>query len=186
MIARPVVVGEDQRTLDGAGRQHDLARPHLPQPLARQIGVGDEFGFGEPLAERHEILRVIAESLRARHEPHVRRGAKRGERVGEPFAGALAVDAARVSARSEPPGAGFSSQTTTSSPRSRPRRAPRRAPRGRRRRSARRNDRNSGRSGRDRAPSARPRGPRRSGRPARRRVFQAQFLPNRSGPMKVL
>ncbi len=27
---RPVVVGEDERPLDGAGREHDLARPHPP------------------------------------------------------------------------------------------------------------------------------------------------------------
>ena len=47
---RPVVVGEDERALDRAGRQDDLARPHLPQPLAREIGISDEFGLGDPLA----------------------------------------------------------------------------------------------------------------------------------------
>ena len=91
--ARTIIVGENKRALDSPRGEHDFTRPHLPQPLARQIGVGDQIGFSEPFAERDEILREIAESLRARHEPHVRRAAERGDGVGEPLPGALAVDA---------------------------------------------------------------------------------------------
>ena len=80
--ARPVVVGEDERALDRAGREHDFARAHLPQPLAGQIGIGDQVGFGNALVERDEILRVIAERLRARHQPQVGRGAERGDASG--------------------------------------------------------------------------------------------------------
>ena len=114
---RPVVVREDQRALDRAGRQHHLARAHLPQAFARQIGIGDEVGFGDALVERDEILRVIAERLGARHQPHVGRGPQRGERVRKPIR-------ARFCPRSRPqprraasrPSAGFSSQTTTRAP----------------------------------------------------------------------
>ncbi len=49
--ARPIVVGEDERALDRAGRQHDFARPHLPQPLAREIGIRDQLGLRDPLAQ---------------------------------------------------------------------------------------------------------------------------------------
>ena len=90
--ARPVVVGEDERPFDGAGRQHDLARPHLPEPLAWALGIGDELGLAHALGERDEILRIIAKRLRARHQPHVRLGAKRGERLGEPVRRAFACD----------------------------------------------------------------------------------------------
>ena len=47
--ARAIVVREDQRTLDRAGRQHHLAGAHLPQTLARQVRFGDEVCFGDPL-----------------------------------------------------------------------------------------------------------------------------------------
>ena len=91
--ARSVVVGEDQRTLDRPRGQHDFTRPHLPQPLARQVRVGDELGFNEPFAQPDEILSVIAECLRTRLEPNVRRAAQRSYGVGEPLPGALAIDA---------------------------------------------------------------------------------------------
>ncbi len=90
--ARPVVVRKDQRTLDRAGRQHHLARPHLPQAFARQVGIGDEVGFGEALVERDKILRVIAERLGARHQSDVWRGAQRGERFRKPSSRALPLD----------------------------------------------------------------------------------------------
>ena len=70
-----VIVRKDERTLDRAGRQHHLTRAHLPQAFARQVGIGDEVGLGDALVEPDEILRVIAERLGARHQPHVGRGA---------------------------------------------------------------------------------------------------------------
>ena len=90
--ARPVVVGEDERPLDRARRQHDLARSHLPEPLARQIGIRHQLGLGQPLAQRQEILRVIAERLGARHQLDVGHRAERGKRLRQPVERAPAVD----------------------------------------------------------------------------------------------
>ena len=90
--ARPVVIREDQGTLDGAGRQHDLARAHLPEPLARAIVIGDEVCFRDALVEGDEILRVIAERLRSRHQAHVGRGKQRSESVMKPISRASALD----------------------------------------------------------------------------------------------
>ena len=73
--ARPVVVREDERALDRAGREHHLARAHLPQALARQVGIGDARSVGDALGEPDEILRVVAERRGARQQPHVGRGA---------------------------------------------------------------------------------------------------------------
>ena len=89
---RPVVVREDERALDRACRQHHLARSHLPQALARQVGIGDEVSFGDALVQRDEILCVIAERLRARHQPDIRRRAQRGDRVLEPSQSAFPLD----------------------------------------------------------------------------------------------
>ena len=50
---RPIVVGEDDRALVGAGREHDLAGPHHPQALT---GIS-----GEPFRDRDEVLVVVAE-----------------------------------------------------------------------------------------------------------------------------
>ena len=49
---RPVVVGEDQRTLERAGRQHDALGAHLPQPLARLPRIGRGEMVGQPLLAR--------------------------------------------------------------------------------------------------------------------------------------
>ena len=87
-----VIVRKDERTLDRAGRQHHLTRAHLPQTLARQVGIGDEVVFGDALVKRDEILRVIAERLRARHQPHIGRGPQRGDRVLEPRERTLDID----------------------------------------------------------------------------------------------
>ena len=88
----PIVVGKDERPLDGACREHDLAGPHPPQPLARRFWVGEEAGLGQPFAETDEILRIIAERLRARHETDIGRPAQAVQRLGEPLAGGLSVD----------------------------------------------------------------------------------------------
>ena len=101
--ARAVVIREHQRTLDRAGRQHDLARAHLPQPLARQVGIGDEVRLGDALVQGDEVLRVIAERLRSRHQAQVGPVSKRRDRFRQPIARAHGLDRGLVSARSEPP-----------------------------------------------------------------------------------
>ena len=40
MIPGPVVAGEHQGPLDGAGGEHDLLRPDAPDPLPRLVGQG--------------------------------------------------------------------------------------------------------------------------------------------------
>ncbi len=90
--SRTVVVGENERAFDRAGRQHDLAGAHAPQFFARQIRVRGERRLGRPLAEPDHILSIGAEGLRSRHEPHVRRRAQRLERRRQPGARRLAVD----------------------------------------------------------------------------------------------
>ena len=114
--ARAIIIRKNQRTLDRAGRQHHLARANLPQPLARQVGIGDEVGFGHALVEGDEILRVIAERLGARHQAHVGRRAQRGDRCRASRGARSPSISASSSASSEPPSAGFSSQTTTRAP----------------------------------------------------------------------
>ncbi len=89
---RVVIVRKDERTLDRARRQHHLTRAHLPQTLARQVGIGDDVGFCDALVEPDEILRVIAERLGARHQSHVGRRPQGGDRVLEPFQRAPTVD----------------------------------------------------------------------------------------------
>ncbi len=90
--ARAVVIREHQRTLDRAGRQHHLARANLPQALARQVGIGDEVGFGDALVEGDEVLGVIAERLRARHQAQVGQLSKRSDRLRQPIARAHGLD----------------------------------------------------------------------------------------------
>ena len=63
--AGPIVVGKDERSLDRAGGEHHLLRPHLPQPLARQARIGIGEVIGQPLDQPEEIVREIAESGRA-------------------------------------------------------------------------------------------------------------------------
>ncbi len=57
-----------------------------------RLGVGEEVGLGQPFAEADEILRVVAERLRARHEADIGRRAQAVQRLGEPLGGGLAVD----------------------------------------------------------------------------------------------
>ena len=73
MIPGPIVVGEHQRPLVRAGREHDMLRPHLPEPLARQPGIRVREVIGEALLRREKVLVVIAERLRARQQRHTRR-----------------------------------------------------------------------------------------------------------------
>ena len=61
---RPVVVGEDDRALMSAGREHDLACPHHAKALTRVAR--------EPFRDRDEVLVVVAE--RGRPREHRRAG----------------------------------------------------------------------------------------------------------------
>src|SRR4029077_10630392 len=60
--SRPIVAREYQRPLDGAGREHDLARAHLPLPLARRPRIWRRDVIGEALREPDEVVGEIAES----------------------------------------------------------------------------------------------------------------------------
>jgi hypothetical protein len=90
---RPIVVGEDQRPLDRAGRQHDALGPHLPQTLARAARIGRGEVVGQPLLRADEILRVESERLRPWQQSHARRRGEFGQRRGEPHRRIGAVDA---------------------------------------------------------------------------------------------
>ena len=59
--AGPVVAVEDQRPLDGAGRQHDLLRPHPPQALARLVGRRQRQVVGDALEQGQIVVVEIAE-----------------------------------------------------------------------------------------------------------------------------
>ena len=67
---------------DRAGRQHDLARAHLPQALARLPGQRMRQVIGEALIEADRVVREIAKCRRARQQPHARMP---GERSYRPF-----------------------------------------------------------------------------------------------------
>ena len=90
--ARTVVVGEDERALVRARRQHDLGRPHLPQALARQVRVRLRQVIGQPLHQADVVVIVVAEGRRARQQGDIRARAETGKRVGEPRPGRRAVD----------------------------------------------------------------------------------------------
>ena len=53
--AGPVVVGEDQRPLDRAGRQHDLPGADLPQPLARRLRAARRQMIADPLDQVRKL-----------------------------------------------------------------------------------------------------------------------------------
>ena len=89
--ARPVVVGKHHVTLNGAGGEDDALRPHLPQPFARQaLRVGEM--LGDALGEANEILRVVAESGRARQDGDIVHGREFRDAGLRPGPAVLAVD----------------------------------------------------------------------------------------------
>ena len=90
--ARPIVAGEHQRALVRAGRQHDLARAHLPQALARQVRVRVGQVVGDPLHQAHVVVVVIAEGGGARQQRDVAARREPGQRILEPGPCRLAVD----------------------------------------------------------------------------------------------
>ena len=79
--ARAIVVGEQQRPLDGTGGEHDLPRAHLDQPL----------GSGPALHQHHRL--VIVETHRAGERQELR-ASRLQRRHGKacPFGARLAFD----------------------------------------------------------------------------------------------
>ncbi len=60
--AGPVVLGEHQRPLERAGREHHLARAHLPQALAGQVsGRGRPEVVGHALEQAEIVVVVVGE-----------------------------------------------------------------------------------------------------------------------------
>ena len=92
---RPIVAGEHQGPLQRARRQHQLARPHLPQTLARARGIGFGEVVGQPLRQAHHVVRIAAERRRARQQRHARMPRQCGERGVEPSLCRRAVDRRR-------------------------------------------------------------------------------------------
>ncbi len=87
-----VVAVEDQRLLQRALGEHDLAGADLPQPLARRaLRRGGEV-VGDLLAEAEQVLVVVADRRGARHQGDVRQPAELGQGGGQPVPGRLAVD----------------------------------------------------------------------------------------------
>ncbi len=91
--ARPVVVGEHDGTLVGAGRDHDAAGPDPPHPLTADRGgcLGAEV-IGAPLQRQHEPVVVVAECGGALQVQHVGIGGQFGDGVGDPVQRGPAVD----------------------------------------------------------------------------------------------
>ena len=83
--ARQVVVGERQRPLDGAGRQHDVARPDPPQRVRPAVGMA--------LVEPDQIVVVDAEGGGRRQDQVTASGQLRN-RLLDPDGRRLAVDPA--------------------------------------------------------------------------------------------
>lgn len=90
--ARPVVALKHHVPLDGAGGDDDALRPHLPQPLARQVGQGGREMVGDALGKADEILRVIAERRGAGEHADVLHRPQRRRRALRPGPTVLAVD----------------------------------------------------------------------------------------------
>ena len=77
--AGAVVAVEDQRLLERALREHDLAGAHLPHPLARgAFGRGGEV-VGQALGEADQVLVVVADRRRAGQDGDVRQRGQLGE-----------------------------------------------------------------------------------------------------------
>ncbi len=98
---RTVIVGEDERPLDGAGRQHDLLGADLPQYLARDMKRRLNQMVGDTLDDGDEIMIVIADCRRTPDEHYLLHLSQLGESGGEPVlrrnvvkSGALATERA--------------------------------------------------------------------------------------------
>ena len=90
-----VVLREGQRPLHRPRREHDLARPHLPQPLPWEVRVGRGLMVRDALDEPDVVVRVVAERGRARQQRHPLVGREFGQRLGDPDAGRASRDGGR-------------------------------------------------------------------------------------------
>ena len=70
--ARPIIVGEDERALDGAGRQDYPPCPHSPYALPGVEAVDGAEMVGDPLEDCHEVVVVVAEGCASRQQAHLR------------------------------------------------------------------------------------------------------------------
>ncbi len=118
---RPVVLVEDQRPLERAGREHHLLRPHAPEPLARQRSRrrSDAQMVGDALPQPDEVVRVVAEGGGAGEHRHLRHAASSCATDGHPVGRGLAVDSQCSSGSrdsSVPPSAAVSSARMTRAP----------------------------------------------------------------------
>ena len=70
--ARPIIVPEDQRALVRPGREHDLPRPYLPQPLANAaVSRAIRQVVRAALDDREVVVVVVPEGRGARQHPHL-------------------------------------------------------------------------------------------------------------------
>ncbi len=92
--AREIVVDEDERPLDRAGRQHDLARANFSQYLARRSrrSRARRQMVGHPLEHGDEVMVVIAGYRAARQEPDLRHRGELRQAVRQPIRGCTAID----------------------------------------------------------------------------------------------
>ncbi len=81
--AGAIIVGENQRALMAACRQHHLLRADLPQALARQIGGRVFQVIGDALGEGDVVMVVVAEGGGAREERDVAARGEQGDRLSE-------------------------------------------------------------------------------------------------------
>ncbi|KDB51290.1 hypothetical protein X805_31030 [Sphaerotilus natans subsp. natans DSM 6575] len=92
--AGQVVVAEDQRALDRAGGQHDMAGADLVLPLARQVGLAraDRQVILHQLDGQHQIVLVEAEGGGAAQAGHMRHRRQLGQRRGQEAVAVAPVD----------------------------------------------------------------------------------------------
>ncbi len=117
--ARTVVVGEDDRTLVGSGRDDDRAGPDAPHPLAGEVlGRGRPEVVGTPLERQHEAVVVAAEGGGPLQVQHLRVVGQFGDRGGDPVQRRSAVEpvGAVDEGSSEPPASDCSSTRATRAP----------------------------------------------------------------------
>jgi hypothetical protein len=83
--ARPVVVGEEQRALDRALRQHGLFGADLPEALARHgvVALRSQM-VGHPLQRGQQIVVVVGGDRGAREQRHLVHRLQPLDRLGDP------------------------------------------------------------------------------------------------------
>ena len=90
----PVVAGKDERPLQGAGRQHDVPRPDMPQPKARQSGGRRRSEQIPDALGGDKVIVVIAPEHGGRgQQPDLRHRRQFGHRLGGPGGAVLLANA---------------------------------------------------------------------------------------------